>query len=70
MFRVFVPACGNQETTVITPLLGTGNQVKDHFKFQSLQSKEKTFFWQGELLPSLGIRRLSFVNFSHFDFLL
>jgi hypothetical protein len=46
------------------------NQVKDLFKFQSLQSKEKTFFWQGELLPSLGIRRLSFVNFSHFDFLL
>ena len=28
MFRMFVPACGNQETTVITPLLGTGNQVK------------------------------------------
>lgn len=26
MFRIFVPACGNQETTVITPLLGTGNQ--------------------------------------------
>ena len=44
MFRVFVPACGNQETTVITPLLGTGDQVKDHFKFQSLHSKEKTFF--------------------------
>ena len=43
MFRVFVPACGNQETTVITPLLGTGNQVKDHFKFQSLHSKENFF---------------------------
>ncbi|VDH98627.1 Hypothetical predicted protein [Mytilus galloprovincialis] len=26
MFRALVPACGSQETTLITPLLGTGNQ--------------------------------------------